>query len=522
MPAKKSTRKVTVKAPSISAPITVDAGDWRADAAPIGAHVSIAGGTWEAAARAREISATGAQIFTKQANRWVEREIDTEEVERFRAGMAETSVRWICAHDSYLINLASPDPVLRARSIESFRAELRRCHALGLDALVSHPGNFMDDRASGLARNADGIIEALEAESGSTRLLMELTAGQGTVLGSTFPEMAALLDRIPAALRSRVGVCLDTAHVWAAGYDLVTRYDEVWQQFADALGFERLGCLHLNDSKAALGSHLDRHDLIGEGTIGADVFHRIMTDSRLTLVPKILETPKGDTPADNDGRMLRLLRSFAGGAVSALALCTAALTASLTPRTAPAQASPETPVWSAVQEAAGVIGSRWLDGARTPRVSSAVGGMIGLGVMKPVSPTVRTGVMLRAGVHPLDVQEQGTQWDGGTLREIDLLATVSVDAFTRRRMEFQWDALGGAAVFGGASGIPPFREIGLLSPMGEIGLRATRQSRDGQFVPRRTFVYARVGAVRLNASTVQAIVSSGWVPRVVLGVRSAR
>jgi deoxyribonuclease-4 len=291
----------------------VDAGDWTKDRAPLGAHVSVAGGTWESAARAREISATGSQIFTKQANRWLERDIDDVESSRYRTAMMETNVRWTCAHDSYLINLASPDDALRARSLESFRAELRRCHALGLDALVSHPGNFMDDRANGIARNAEAITAALEAEVGPTRLLMELTAGQGTVLGSTFEEMADLLSRIPAALRRRVGVCLDTAHIWAAGYDLVTDYDGVFARFGDVIGFEALGCLHLNDSKAKLGSHLDRHELIAEGTIGDQAFRRIMTDERMATTPKVIETPKGDTPAETDGRMLRLLRSYAAG-----------------------------------------------------------------------------------------------------------------------------------------------------------------------------------------------------------------
>jgi deoxyribonuclease IV len=309
---KVSTRKApSPPAPSIAAPIVVDAGDWTKDRAPLGAHVSVAGGTWESAARAREISATGSQIFTKQANRWLERDIDDVEFSRYRTAMTETRVRWTCAHDSYLINLASPDDTLRARSLESFRAELRRCHALGLDALVSHPGNFMDDRASGIARNAEGITAALEAEVGPTRLLMELTAGQGTVLGSTFEEMADLLSRIPAALRRRVGVCLDTAHIWAAGYDLVTDYDGVFARFGDVIGFETLGCLHLNDSKAKLGSHLDRHELIAEGTIGEPAFRRIMTDERMATTPKVIETPKGDTPAETDGRMLRLLRSYA-------------------------------------------------------------------------------------------------------------------------------------------------------------------------------------------------------------------
>ncbi|MCA0377495.1 MAG: deoxyribonuclease IV [Gemmatimonadetes bacterium] len=308
---KPSTRKApSPKAPPIDAPIEVDAGDWTADRGPLGAHVSVAGGSWEAAARAREISATAAQIFTKQANRWAEREVTEDEATRFKAAMAQTHVRWVCAHDSYLINLASPDPELRARSLESFCAELRRCDALGLDALVSHPGNYLDERASGLARNADAIIAALEQTPGPTRLLMELTAGQGTVLGSTFDEMAALLARIPAPLRARVGVCLDTAHIWAAGYDLVGDYDGVWARFGDTLGFASLGCIHLNDSKAKLGSHLDRHDLIGEGMIGADAFRRIMNDQRLARVPKVLETPKGDTPAVTDGRMLARLRGY--------------------------------------------------------------------------------------------------------------------------------------------------------------------------------------------------------------------
>lgn len=308
-PAKKVAAKKTP--PVLDAPVMVDAGDWTRDRAPLGAHVSIAGGTREAAARAKEISATAMQIFTKQANRWQERDVDADEAARYRSAMADTHVRWVCAHDSYLINLASPDPALRARSIESFKHELRRCHALGLDALVSHPGNFMDDRASGLARNAEAIVEALEAEPGPTMLLMELTAGQGTVLGSTFDEMAALLSRLPSGLQPRVGVCLDTAHVWAAGYDLVTNYDGVWHQFADTIGFARLGCLHLNDSKAALGSHLDRHELIGEGTIGVEAFRRIMQDGRLAAVPKILETPKGEAPAETDGKMLLLLRQLA-------------------------------------------------------------------------------------------------------------------------------------------------------------------------------------------------------------------
>lgn len=313
-PATKAVRKPTRSKSSAPAEIVRhDAGDHTLDTAPLGAHVSVAGGIWEAANRCVEISSTASQIFTKQANRWLEREVAEEEFTRYRSGMSTTTVRWTCAHDSYLINLASPDESLRARSIESFRCELRRCHVLGLDALVSHPGNFMDERAAGLERNAEGITHALEAEQGPTRLLMELTAGQGTVLGSTFEEMAALIELIPAALRSRVGVCLDTAHVWAAGYDLINDYDGVITQFDDFIGLSRLECLHLNDSKAKLGSHLDRHELIGEGTIGAGAFRRIMTDDRIKHVPRVIETPKGDDHAAVDARMLARLRSYAAG-----------------------------------------------------------------------------------------------------------------------------------------------------------------------------------------------------------------
>jgi len=277
----------------------------------LGAHISTAGGVANAPPRADDIGATAMQIFTKQPNRWAETVITPDDAAAFRAALAKSGVRFTNAHDSYLINLASPDPALRSKSIESFRGELRRCHELGLDALVSHPGNFMDDRASGIARNADGITQALEQEPGATRLLMELTAGQGTVIGSTFEEMALLLKAIPAKLRKRVGVCLDTAHVFAAGYDLINDYDGVWSRFDGVLGIDRLGLLHLNDSKAPLGSKKDRHELLGDGEIGKGPFAKIMRDARLAEVPKVLETPKGDDLVTNDRRMLKMLRGFA-------------------------------------------------------------------------------------------------------------------------------------------------------------------------------------------------------------------
>jgi len=249
------------------------------------------------------------QIFTKMANRWAERACEDDECKAFRAALAETDVRTTSAHDSYLINLASPDEVLRARSLDSFLSELRRCEALGLDYLVSHPGNFMDDRASGLARNAESIGIALESVPGRTMILMETTAGSGTAIGASFEEMAELIELIPEAVRKRVGVCMDTAHVFASGYDIVGDYDGVIRRFDDVLGLARLRMMHLNDSKVPLGSRRDRHELIGEGAIGEGAFRLIMNDERLSGVAKVIETPTPE-PDVTDRLMLERLRSY--------------------------------------------------------------------------------------------------------------------------------------------------------------------------------------------------------------------
>ena len=285
--------------------------------APLGAHVSIAGGTHLAPARARAIGATAMQIFTKQANRWAERACEDTECLAFRAELAKTDIRTTVAHDSYLINLASPDPVLRLRSIESFAAELARCEALGLDFLVSHPGNFMDDRASGIDRNVEAIAESLERVPGRTVLCLETTTGAGTVIGSTFEELATMLERVPASLRHRLGICVDTCHIYSAGYDLVGDYDGVWTHFADIIGLERLRVMHLNDSKVPFGSRRDRHELIGFGTLGEEPFRRIMNDERLAHVAKLIETPKLDSDFVTDSCMLLLLRGYLAAPVLA-------------------------------------------------------------------------------------------------------------------------------------------------------------------------------------------------------------
>jgi deoxyribonuclease-4 len=169
----------------------------------------------------------------------------------------------------------------------------------------------MDDRASGLARNADAIVEALSRVPGRVRVLLETTAGSGTALGATFEELAEIIARVPGAMRRRVGVCIDTAHIFAAGYDISSAYDDVISRFDDVVGLERLGAMHLNDSKAPLGSRRDRHELIGEGMIGELAFRRIMTDERLAQVPKVIETPKLDDAVKTDKRMLKRLRRYA-------------------------------------------------------------------------------------------------------------------------------------------------------------------------------------------------------------------
>jgi deoxyribonuclease-4 len=275
----------------------------------VGAHVSAAGGVDRAPARARALDAGVLQLFTKQPSRWAEPRIDDTTAEAFRRAREEHDIAVAGAHDSYLINLSSPDERLWRRSQKAFAAELGRCAALGLDFLVTHPGNATDgDVEAGLARNARGVTEALQAVEGPTRVLLELTAGGGTTVGATFRNLRAILDGIPEEVRHRVGVCVDTCHAYSAGYDLASSWDRVWDDFDTVIGLERLGLLHLNDSKNPFDSRKDRHEAIGEGTLGVEPFRRVMTDPRLRRVPKVLETPKGDDGTAADIRNLELLR----------------------------------------------------------------------------------------------------------------------------------------------------------------------------------------------------------------------
>jgi len=280
----------------------------------LGAHVSVQGGVERAPVRGKAIGATAIQVFTKTPSQWREPGISLQSCTAFKEECERCKVSSIVAHDSYLINLASPDPALSARSEAAFVAELRRCEAFGIPYLVSHPGNYIDDRASGLARNAAAYTRCLRAVPGVPMLLLETTAGSGTALGSTFEELAMLRASMGKDVRRRIAFCADTCHLYSAGYDLVGDYDGVWRAWDDILGLDKLLCLHLNDSKTEFASRRDRHELIGEGSLGAQPFRRIMTDPLLAQVIKILETPKGDDGVTADRKMLRRLRRYARAA----------------------------------------------------------------------------------------------------------------------------------------------------------------------------------------------------------------
>ena len=277
----------------------------------LGAHVSVQGGVDKAPVRGKAIGATAIQVFTKTPSQWREPGVSSESYTTFRRECERYQLSNIVGHDSYLINLASPDPMLSSRSEAAFVAELRRCEAFGIPLLVSHPGNYIDHRSAGLTRNAAAYTRCLQAAPGTVVVLLETTAGCGTSLGSTFEELALLRSLVGAEVRHRVAFCADTCHLYSAGYDLVGDYDGVWRRWDEILGLDQLRCLHLNDSKTPFASCRDRHELIGEGSLGPGPFRRIMTDPRLAHVIKILETPKGDDEVTADRKMLRRLRTYA-------------------------------------------------------------------------------------------------------------------------------------------------------------------------------------------------------------------
>jgi deoxyribonuclease-4 len=257
------------------------------------------------------LGATAIQIFTGRPQQWAPRPLAATEAAEFRAALSLTEIGVVASHDSYLINLATPDAALFDRSLRAFQAELERCERLAIDFLVTHPGNATSgDRSAALARNASAIVRALAEVPGDTVVLLETTAGSGTALGWRFEELAEILAQL-SGWSDRIGVCLDTAHVFAAGYDLRGEYDAVMREFDAIIGLDRLGLLHLNDSKAPLGSRVDRHEQIGRGELGEAPFAALMSDMRLERIPRVIETPKGTDPVAADRQNLDLLRRLA-------------------------------------------------------------------------------------------------------------------------------------------------------------------------------------------------------------------
>ncbi len=279
----------------------------------LGAHMSIAGGLHLAIDRAVAAGCGVLQIFTRNSNQWRGKPVSDADCDLFREKFAASGLHEIISHDIYLINLAAAPGDVRDKSLLAFRDELETCARLGIDKVVMHPGSHLADTPeAGLAR----VTEAFDRLFGEVpqfegRVLLETTAGQGTNLGRTFEELQAIISA--SKNPGRFGVCFDTCHTFAAGYDIATEagYRDTMEQFDRIIGIGRLQCFHFNDSRKGLGSRVDRHEHIGQGTLGIQPFGFILNDPRFAIIPKILETPKGDND-EMDAVNLALLRGLAG------------------------------------------------------------------------------------------------------------------------------------------------------------------------------------------------------------------
>ena len=258
----------------------------------IGAHVSASGGVEFAPINAHEIGANAFALFTKNQRQWISKPLSEESIRLFKENCDKYGFQpeYILPHDSYLINLGHPEEEGLNKSRAAFLDEMQRCEQLGLRLLNFHPGSSLNKIATEdcLSLIAESINITLEKTKGVTAVI-ENTAGQGSNLGSKFWQLKYIIDRVDD--KSRVGVCLDTCHTYTAGYDIVNDYDKVFEEFDKEVGFNYLRGMHLNDSKKALGTHVDRHDSIGKGLIGKAFFERLMQDSRFDNIPLVLETP---------------------------------------------------------------------------------------------------------------------------------------------------------------------------------------------------------------------------------------
>ncbi|PWB73412.1 deoxyribonuclease IV, partial [candidate division GN15 bacterium] len=259
-----------------------------------GAHESIAGGVFNAIYFGKKATCDTVQMFNKSNNQWRAKKLESEEIDKFFAAQKETGIGVACSHSGYLINLASPDTALNKKSYDSFKEEMERCNLLGIANLVIHPGSHVGSGEEvGLDRIAANLNKALgELRDNAVVICLETTAGQGSNLGYTFEQIAYLIDKVED--KAHVGVCMDSCHVFAAGYDLIdpAGYKKTMKSFDDIIGLDKLKVIHLNDSKKGLGSKVDRHEHIGKGAIGLEGFRNIVNDKRLAKIPMVIETPK--------------------------------------------------------------------------------------------------------------------------------------------------------------------------------------------------------------------------------------
>jgi deoxyribonuclease IV len=275
----------------------------------LGAHLSIAKGFDHALYEARSLGCNALQIFTKNANTWKEREIFDSELKRFHQAKHDTGIKIIVSHTSYLINLASEEPEIRKKSIRALKAEMIRAGQLELSYVVIHPGAH---KGAGVKQGLNRIAESLNTifdrlTTNIPLLLLETTAGQGSSLGSCFGHLSDIMEKVTRS--EKLGICMDTSHIFAAGYDIRTdeSYDNTMKAFNSTIGFQHLHLFHLNDSKKDLGSGIDRHEHIGRGFIGTGAFRRIMNDPNFINVPKIIETPKENNMDQVNLNLLKMM-----------------------------------------------------------------------------------------------------------------------------------------------------------------------------------------------------------------------
>ena len=280
----------------------------------LGAHMSIAGGVNKAIERGAALSCTAIQLFTKNANQWKGKPFAKEKIERFAELRKKSNIFRILVHNAYLINLASYNNSLRTKSINALIDEIGRCKALSIPCIIIHPGAHLGaGEDEGIKNIINGLNIALTKTNGwPVDIALETTAGQGTNIGYRFEHLSRIIDGIKD--NERVKVCLDTCHIFTAGYDIsfAEGYVNVMKEFDRIIGFDRLVCFHVNDCKKGLGSRIDRHEHVGKGTLGALLFRLIMNDRRFENIPKIIETPKGND-MKNDRRNLNVLRKMADG-----------------------------------------------------------------------------------------------------------------------------------------------------------------------------------------------------------------